>query len=111
MRFVALMIVFAPLAALFAQGTAEPPKHKLLIAFASFRDRAKQPQVNFYEHDGVSKGKIVGSIPTVTNRSDSRPSLSIDGRFCAFASELENESSKIFLWDMSEKKLVTLPKL
>ena len=28
-----------------------------------------------------------------------------------FASELENQTSRIFVWDMKEKKLVTLPAL
>jgi len=111
MRMLFLLLLFAPLTVLFAQAPAEGPPRKLLIAFASFRDRPKQPQIYFYEHDGVAKGKIVGSISTVTNRSDSRPALSLDGRFCAFASELENETSKIFLWDIAEKKLVLLPKV
>ncbi|MCI0461210.1 MAG: hypothetical protein L0Z62_30045 [Gemmataceae bacterium] len=90
----------------------EPPaKQKLLIAISSFRDRPKHPQIYFYEHDGASQGKIVGNIPTVTNRSDYHPSLSLDGRYCAFASELENQTSRIFFWDAQEKRLVDLPKL
>ena len=107
----AIIPLFAALVAGFAQSPADPPKHKVLIAFASFRDRPKQPQIYFYEHDGVSQGKIIGNIPTVTNRSDSRPSLSQDGQFCVFASELENEISKIFLWSALEKKLLTPPKI
>jgi len=110
MRYI-ILLVFAPLTALLAQAQPDAPKHKLLIAFASFRDRPKQPQIYFYEHDGVSQGKIIGSIDTVTNRSDSRPSLTQDGKFCVFASELENEISKIFLWSVAEKKLVTPPKI
>jgi Tol biopolymer transport system component len=88
---------------------ADAPKPKLLIAFSSYRDRPKHPQIYFYEHDGVSQGKVVGSIPTVTNRSDYHPSLSLDGRYCAFASELENQTSRVFLWDRHEKRLVDLP--
>jgi Tol biopolymer transport system component len=112
MRLVCLLMLFTPLAALFAQAPSDtPPTRRLLIAFASFRDRPKHPQIYFYEHDGVAQGKIVGSIDTITNRSDSRPSLSLDGRYCVFSSELENQTSRIFLWDVAEKKLVTLPKV
>src|SRR5262249_25898623 len=82
---------------------APAPKHKLLIAFSSYRDRPRHPQIYFYEHDGIDKGKIIGSIPTVNNRSDYHPSLSLDGRYCAFASELENQTSRVFLWDLQEK--------
>jgi Tol biopolymer transport system component len=81
----------------------------LLLAFSSYRDRPKHPQIYFYEHDGAGSGKIVDSIPTVNNRSDYHPALSLDGRFCAFASELENQTSRIFLWDRQEKRLVDLP--
>jgi Tol biopolymer transport system component len=83
----------------------------LLIAFSSYRDRPKHAQVYFYEHDGVDKGKIVGSIDTVQNRQDYHPILSRNGKICVFASELENQTSKIFVYDMATKKLVTPPKL
>jgi Tol biopolymer transport system component len=86
-------------------------KSKILIAFASYRDRPRHPKIYFYQHDGVSEGKIVGSIDTVNNRSDSHPSLSLDGRLCAFASEIENQTSRILLWNLAEKKLVDLPVL
>jgi Tol biopolymer transport system component len=84
---------------------------KLLIAFSSFRERRLHPKVYFYEHDGVGSGKIVGSIDAVNQRSDFRPSLSHDGRWCAFASELENQTGRISLWDRKEKKLVLLAKI
>jgi dipeptidyl aminopeptidase/acylaminoacyl peptidase len=90
---------------------AGPPKQRLLIAFASYRDRPKHPKVYLYEHDGVSSGKVIDSIETVQNRSDYRPSLSRDGRYCAFASELENQTSRILVWDFRDKKLLTLPTL
>jgi Tol biopolymer transport system component len=95
-----LCLVSAPLFA------AEP---KLLIAFSSYRERPKHPQIYFYQHDGASEGKIVESIPTVNLRSDSHASLSRDGRYCVYASEMENETSRIALWDRQEKKLVDLP--
>ncbi|MSQ94768.1 MAG: hypothetical protein EXR98_09455 [Gemmataceae bacterium] len=107
-----LLLLFgsAPLLAL-AHQPAPQPSNRLVIAFSSYRDRPKHAQVYFYEHDGVSQGKIVGNIPTITNRQDYHPILSKNGKICVFASELENESSKIFVWDMAEKKLVTPPKL
>jgi Tol biopolymer transport system component len=83
----------------------------LLIAFASYRDRPKHAQVHFYEHDGVATGKIVGSIDTVTNRQDYHPVLTRNAKLCVFASELENQTSKIFVYDMATKKLVTPAKL
>jgi Tol biopolymer transport system component len=94
-----------------AQQPGDAPPKRLLIAFSSYRDRPKHAQVYFYEHDGVSKGKIVGAIDTVANRQDYHPILSRNGKLCVFASELENQTSKIFVYDMAQKKLVTPPKL
>ena len=82
---------------------------QLLIAFSSYRERPQHPQVYFYQHDGAGGGKVLEGVPPVGKRSDNRASLSADGRFCAFAAEVENEVSKILLWDRSEKKLVDLP--
>src|SRR5262245_30958838 len=110
-RLALLLLVLTAGLGLFAQPASDPPKQKLLIAFASFKERPKQPTIYFYEHDGVGEGKVVGRIPTVNLRSDSHPSLSRDGRYCAFASEIENQTSKIFLWDREEKKLIDLPKV
>src|SRR6478672_8558666 len=103
----------------FAQQPATPPPanaggsqpKRLLIAFSSYRDRPKHAQIYFYEHDGVSQGKIVGNIPTINNRQDYHPVLTKNGKLCVFASELENETSKIFLFDMAEKKLITPAKI
>ena len=89
--------------------TAPMPKTRLLIAFASFRERPLHPKVYFYEHDGVSEGKILGSIDAVNQRSDYHPSLSHDGRWCAFASERENDVGRIQVWDVKEKKLLVGP--
>ena len=54
---------------------------------------------------------VIGTIPAVNLRSDSHPTLSHDGRWCAFTSELENQTSRILLWDMQAKQLVELPVL
>jgi Tol biopolymer transport system component len=84
---------------------------KLVIAFSSYRERPRHPKVYFYEHDGISAGKVVGSIDAVNQRSDYRPALSHDGAFGAFASELENQTGRIQFWDVKEKKLLELPKV
>src|SRR5947207_6956138 len=96
-------------ALLLASPALAQPAPKLLIAFASFRERPRHPKVYFYEHDGVANGKIVGSINPINQRSDYRPWLSGDGRFCAFASELENQTGRISFWDRKESKLLDLP--
>lgn len=104
----ALLVVWA-LADSPSQPAEDRSKHKVLIAFSSFRDRKLHPQIYFYEHDGIKQGKILGTIDPVNQRSDSHPSLSRDGRYCAFAAELENQTSRILIWDLAEKKLVPLP--
>ena len=109
------LIVFATL--LLTAGALLPaqeqPKTKLLIAFASYRERPKHPNIFFYEHDGVASGKIVGSVTTTRAMAsaDSHPSLTHDGRFCAYTFELENNTSRIYFWDRKEQKLVDLPNI
>jgi Tol biopolymer transport system component len=93
-----------------AEDTPAPDfKPKLLIAHAAYHPRKQHPTIYFYHHDGQSLGKVVGEIKVEGKRSDYHPSLSHDGRRCAFASELENETSRILLWDLGEQKLVDLP--
>src|SRR3954471_24648417 len=86
------------------------PGTKILIAFSSYKDRPKHPNIFFYEHDGVANGKIVGSVGTQRNlaSADARPCLSHDGRYCAFTHEIENKTSRIFFWDLKEQKLIDL---
>jgi Tol biopolymer transport system component len=110
-RFVLVFLLgSAPLFALAQQPTGSSSK-RLLIAFSSYRDRPKHAQIYFYEHDGVSQGKIIGSIDTITKRQDYHPIFAKNGKVCVFASELENQTSKIFVYDMAQKKLVTPPKI
>lgn len=100
-------ILSASLAALPAQ---QPTPTKLLIAFSSYRDRPRHPNIFFYEHDGVASGKIVGNVGTPRSADASgKPVLSQDGRYCVFTFEVENKTSKIFCWDRKEAKLVDLP--
>jgi Tol biopolymer transport system component len=86
---------------------------KLLIAFASYRERPKHSNIFFYEHDGIASGKIVGSVgtPRGVASAEAHPSLSHDGRYCAFTFEMENQTGRINCWDRKEKKLVDLPKI
>jgi Tol biopolymer transport system component len=108
-----VLLAIVPFALLGVGQSDEPKKAdkpvKLLIAFASFRERPLHPKVYFYEHDGVANGKILGSIDAVNQRSDYHPSVSHDGRYCAFASELENQTGRILLWDVKDRKLIDEP--
>lgn len=108
-----LVVIFgaAPLLLLAQQAGEQTAPRRLLIAYSSYKDRPKHAQVYFYEHDGVSKGKGVGAIDTIANRQDYHPILAKNGKVCVFASELENQTSKIFVFDMIQKKLATPPKL
>lgn len=104
-------LLFAMTSAAQAQAPAAEPvfQPRLLIAFSAYHPRPKYPTIYFYEHDGAAQGKIVGSVDVTGKRSDYHASLSLDGRYCAFASEEENNVSKILLWDRTEGKLVDLP--
>src|SRR5262245_1116367 len=90
-----------------------PPRTKLLIAFGSYRDRPKHPNIFFYEHDGSASGQMAGKVNTPRNvaSAEGHPSLSQDGRFCAFTYELENNTGRIHFWDRKEQKLVEHPTL
>jgi Tol biopolymer transport system component len=102
-----------------AQAPREAPGSKLLIAFASLRDRPTPPyaKIYFYEHDGVANGRIVGSIDVVDKgpnsvRSDIHPSLTHDGRYCAFPAQLGiQDGGRIEIWDRQTKQVLPLPML
>jgi Tol biopolymer transport system component len=110
-----LLLALACLGLVSAQPPAPTPK--LLIAFASTRERwdPPYPKIHFYEHDGVATGKLIGSVDTISkgvnnSRADMHPSLSRDGRFCAFSAQLGVlDGGRIALWDRQEKKLIDLP--
>src|SRR5262245_7768995 len=105
------LLPMLPLAA--EDGAAQEGKAKLLITFASYRDRPKYPHIFFYEHDGVAAGKITSTVtsPRSLASAEAHPWLTQDAKFCAFTYELENKTSKIHFWDMAEKKLIDLPKI
>jgi hypothetical protein len=117
------LIVFLSAAAGFgvvwAYPTSEPAPPKLLIAFASVRERRAPPypKVYFYEHDGVGDGKLLGSIDSVTKginftRSDMHPTLTADGRYCTFSAQFGvQDGGRIEVWDRKEKKLLPHAKI
>jgi Tol biopolymer transport system component len=82
-------------------GSQAPPR--LLLAFASFRDRPLHPRVYFYQHDAEATGAPAGEVATRDLLVDTRPSLAQGGRLCATASELENQPSNLRLWDREAK--------
>jgi Tol biopolymer transport system component len=101
----------------WAGAEPQPESPRLLIAFASVRERRDPPypKIYFYEHDGVATGKLLGAIESVgtevnKSRADMHPSLSRDGRYCAFASQLGiQDGGRIEVWDRQEKKLLAFP--
>jgi Tol biopolymer transport system component len=112
--FLLLLVLLVCLSGVTAQPAPDSFTPKLLIAFASVRERRAPPypRVFFYEHDGVSKGKLVGLVESVTQgdqktRSDMHPSLSRDGRYCAFSAQMGPvNGARIEIWDRTEKKLL-----
>ncbi len=109
-----LLLIVASVSRAAAQPPAVAAPAKLLLAFASVRERRAPPypKIYFYEHDGVAHGQLLGSIDAVEMganniRSDMHPSLSSDGRYCAFAAQIGTTAGgRIELWDRTEKKLV-----
>lgn len=108
---IALILAWLAMGSQSAELLADnsPGGTRLLLAYASYKDRGKYPTITFYEHDGLSTGKVTGTIPVDNLRSDSHPSLSHDGKLCAFTSEVENQTSRILLWDTQARQLVDLP--
>jgi Tol biopolymer transport system component len=111
-RVLLLLVGVLPLVTTLLPAQEAAPV-KLLIAFASYRERPKHPNIFFYEHDGVANGKIVGSVgtPRPVASAEAHPSLSHDGRFCAFTFEKENNTGRIHVWDLKEQKLLELPEV
>jgi len=95
----------------WGQGESPAPEFtpRVMIAYSAYQPRPRHPAVYFYHHDGVSQGKVVGSITPTGKRSDYHATLSSDGRWCAFAAEVENNTSKVLLWDVEKAALVELP--
>src|SRR5262249_17339492 len=116
-RAILCLLVLGALHLVASAQTASKGGSKLLLAFSSVRDRRPppSPKVYFYEHEGVASGKLLGSIDSITKgtnftRADMHPTLSRDGRFCAFCSQYGiQDGGRIEIWDRQEKRLATLP--
>src|SRR5262245_39415785 len=114
-----LLFAVACFSLALAQPIPEAARPKLLLAFSSTRERRDPPypKVYFYEHDGVANGKLLGSIDSITKgvnftRADMHPSLSRDGRYCAFATQYGVlDGGRIQIWDRTEKKLIDPPSI
>jgi dipeptidyl aminopeptidase/acylaminoacyl peptidase len=107
----AILIVVAVVAVMGILPAQEPATGtKLLIAFGSYRERPKHPNIFLYEHDGIATGKILGSVnsPRGVASAEGHPSLTHDGRFCAFTFELENNTGKVYYWDVKGHKQVDI---
>jgi Tol biopolymer transport system component len=104
-----------PLLAIAPWSIAADPAPRILIAFASYRDRPKHPNIYFYEHDGVATGKIVGMVggtPAKVADAYGHPTLTHDGKLCACTHEVENQAGHIVFWDLKTQKMVeTAPAL
>ena len=95
MRDTLCLIVFgAALAAWFTpaqvQADEKPApvfQRRLVMAFASHRERPAFANIYLYRHDAVGKGELASSIPALFERADSHPSLTSDGARCAYASK------------------------
>ena len=89
----------------------DPPasqRPKLLVAFASLRDRIKHPQVYLYEHDGQSSGKLLPGVPAVDKRSDHHPQLTRDAQRCVFCMEDEGQPSQLTAWNLETGSAIEL---
>src|SRR5262245_19608746 len=95
-----LIVLLANLRFVVALRAQNPPRAMVLIAFASYRDRPKHPNIFFYEHDGIANGKILSKVGTpIGATAEGHPSVSHDGRYCAFTFEVENNTGQLYFWD------------
>lgn len=95
----------------WADDPSVAQRPKILIAFASLRDRIRHPQVYLYEHDGQSTGKLLPGVPAVDKRSDHHPQLTRDAQQCVFCLEVEGQPSQLAAWNLETKSAIELPKI
>src|SRR5437870_1485327 len=62
-------------------------RRRLIIAFASLRERPAFSNLYFYRPDAVGNGELSESVPALHERADSHPALTTDGAVCAYASK------------------------
>lgn len=92
----------------------DPPaaqRPKILIAFASLRERVRHPQISLYEHDGQSVGQLLPGVPAVDKRSDHHPQLTRDAQQCVFCMEVEGQPSQLAAWHLGTGAVIELPKI
>jgi Tol biopolymer transport system component len=100
-------LLFAGIAACTLAGEPQKPAapQRLIIAFASLRDRPAFSSLFLYRHDGIGKGELTGSIPPLNERADSHPALSADGAVCAYASKQTGGFTPLInFWHVREKR-------
>src|SRR6266480_4960954 len=87
------------------------PASRLLIAFGSYRDRPKHPNIFFYDRGAKKTVELPGL--NIQSFEDRLPALSGDGRWLAFTSNRKGGVglTDIYLYDRKESKLLDLPKL
>lgn len=89
----------------------ESPRPTITIAFTSFRDDNRYPNIFRYVLSPAGEGKLLGKLPPVTKRSDHHPSLGRDGKTGVIAGEVVGAVNQILLWDVPSNKTIPLPSL
>ncbi len=78
---------------------------RLVIAFASLRERPAFSSLFLYRHDGIGKGEPAGVIPPLNERADSHPTLTADGTVCAYASKQTGGFTPLInFWHVREQR-------
>jgi hypothetical protein len=91
---------------------AGPPRQRLVIAFASLRERPAFSNLYFYRHDGIDRGELNGSVPAQFERADSHPTLTADATLCAYASkQVGGFAPLVNLWSRRENRLLPAPRI
>ena len=100
--FIVLAACLIAIQAAAGEGPTTPAPRRLVIAFASHRERPAFANIYFYRHDSVGKGEPAGSIPALFERADSHPSLTSDGSTCAYASkQIGGFTPLVNLWSLT----------
>jgi len=93
-----------------SEGQPGAPSRRLILAFASMRERPAFSNLYFYRHDGVGNGEPAGSVPALFERADSHPSLTSDGGLCAYASkQVGGFTPLVNIWSLRDNKSLEQP--
>ena len=80
---------------------------RLVIAFASLRERPAFSSLYIYRHDGLANGELIQAIPFQNERADSHPALTGDGTLCAYASKQTGGFTPLInFWSVREKRVL-----